>query len=160
MKKRVALAWMAVGALIVIGAVYGYSRIVAQPPGQVLCSANPCRITMTHNGADGLVIQDAHGPRVENPLLIIDPNGLAEFWQNAAGAYEGPKGEICTTDQVLAPVACLGSNGRTGWVRVGNQVLTAADIAWLHQAERSAQGTGSPAGPGHLDDSVACRPVR
>ena len=146
---RATLARMAAGALIAIGAVYGYNAITAPAAAQVICTANPCRITMTRNGADGLVIQDARGPRVENPLLITDPNGLAEFWQNAAGAFEGPKGEICTTNQALAPVACLSSNGKTGWVRIGDQMLTAADIAWLHQAERAARhARAQAAGPG------------
>jgi hypothetical protein len=135
---RAALVGMTAGALIAIGVVYGYRVISAPAHGQVICTANPCRITLTRNGVDGLVIQDAPGPRVENPLLIIDPSGLAEFWQNAAGAYEGPAGEICTTNRALAPVACLGSDGKTGWVRVDGQVLTAADIMWLHQAEREA----------------------
>ncbi len=103
--------------------------------GHSLCAANPCQLTMTRNGVAGLVIKDAAGPRVENPLLIIDPHGLAEFWQNAAGAYEGPRGEICTTNAELAPVACLGSDGTAGWVRIGSEVLTSGDLAWLHQAE-------------------------
>lgn len=138
-KTTAALAGLAVGVLITMAAVVSY-KLVSSPPGrgQPLCSANPCRITMTRNGADGLVVQDAPGPRVENALLIIDPNGLAEFWQNAAGAYEGPRGEICTTDAKLAPIACLGSDGATGWVRIGGQVLTEADIAWLHRSERQA----------------------
>ena len=105
------------------------------PASRNLCAANPCRLTMTRNGLAGLVIKDAAGPRVENPLLIVDPHGLAEFWQNAAGAYEGPRGEICTTNAKLAPVACLGSDGTGGWVRIGNQILTSGDLAWLHQAE-------------------------
>lgn len=109
--------------------------------GRNLCAANPCRITMTRNGSAGLVIKDARGPRVETPLLIVDPNGLAEFWQNAAGAYEGPRGEICTTNAELAPVACLDSDGTAGWVRIGSQVLTSGDLAWMHQAE----GTTRPA---------------
>jgi hypothetical protein len=145
--KWAALGWMMAGALIATGAIYGYAVISARLPGRVLCSANPCRIPMTRNGDAGLVIQDAKGPRNENPLLIIDPNGLAEFWQNTEGAYEGPKGEICTTDGKLAPVACLGSNGKTGWISVGGQVLTAADIAWLHQAEKAALSARDPAGP-------------
>lgn len=109
-----------------------------------LCEANPCRITMTRNGLDGLVIKDAPGPRVENPLLIIDPRGLAEFWQNAAGAYEGPRGEICTTNSELGPVACLGSDGTAGWVRIGGQVLTSGDLAWLHQAEGATRPAAQP----------------
>ncbi len=137
-KTRALLAGMAAGVLITAAAVLGYQFLSSHARGQLLCTANPCRVTMTHNGADGLVVQDAHGPRVENALLIIDPNGLAEFWQNAAGAYEGPKGEICTTNAVLAPVACLGGDGQTGWVRIGGQVLTEADIAWLHRSERAA----------------------
>ena len=103
--------------------------------GRVLCTANPCRITMTRNGSDGLVIQDAPGPRVEDSLLIVDPSGLAEFWQNATGAYEGPRGEICTTNSSLAPVACLGGDGTAGWVRIGDEVLTSGDLAWMHRAE-------------------------
>lgn len=110
--------------------------------GGDLCAANPCRITMTRNGAAGLVIRDAPGPKVENPLLIVDPHGLAEFWQNAAGAYEGPRGEICTTNAALAPVACLGSDGTTGWLRIGGQVLTSGDLAWLHQAEETDRLAG------------------
>ena len=115
------------------------------PPGRVLCAANPCRLTMTRNGLAGLVIKDAPGPRVENPLLIVDPRGLAEFWQNAAGAYEGPRGEICTTNSSLAPVACLGSDGTAGWVRIGDQVLTSGDVAWLHQAEGATRPAAQPA---------------
>jgi hypothetical protein len=147
---RIALAGMMAGALITVGAVYGYHVISAPAPRQpvrahALCTANPCRIAMHRNGADGLVIQDAPGPRLENSLLIVDPIGLAEFWQNSAGAYEGPDGEICTTNQVLAPVACLGSDGKAGRVRVGHQVLTEADIAWLHRAERAAKRSRSRA---------------
>jgi hypothetical protein len=112
--------------------------------GHDLCAANPCRLTMTRNGAAGLVIKDASGPRVENPLLIVDPDGLAEFWQNAAGAYEGPRGEICTTNAELAPVACLGSDGTTGWIRIGNQVLTSGDLAWMHSAEGATRPAAQP----------------
>src|SRR6266581_1644915 len=115
-----------------------------QARGQVLCTANPCRVTMTRNGSDGLVIRDARGPRVENALLIIDPSGLAEFWQNAAGAYEGPRGEICTTDSGLAPVACLGGDGTTGWVRIGAEVLTSGDLTWLHRAEGATRPAARP----------------
>jgi hypothetical protein len=145
---RTALIAVTAGVLMSAGAGYGLRAIstpVTSAPSapaahrQVICAVNPCRITMERNGADGLVIQDAPGPRLENSLLIIDPIGLAEFWQNSAGAYEGPAGEICTTNQVLAPVACLGSDGKTGRVRIGRQVLTAADIAWLHRAERSGR---------------------
>ena len=103
--------------------------------GRLLCTANPCRITMTHNGSTGLVIRDAPGSRLENSFLIIDPRGLAEFWQNASGAYEGPRGEMCTTNAELAPVACLGGDGTAGWLRIGGEVLTSGDLAWLHQAE-------------------------
>lgn len=152
---RARIAALAVGALVAFGAGLGCGVALApgpapasapaRTPGQVVCTANPCRITMTKNGTDGLVIQDAHGPKVENALLIIDPAGLAEFWQNASGAYEGPKGEICTTDAALAPVACLGSDGSTGWIRIGGQVLTGADIAWLHRAEHTAQPDGARA---------------
>ena len=109
----------------------------AAPPaaGRALCKANPCRVIMTNNGSAGLVVQDARGPKVENAFLIIDPSGLAEFWQNAAGAYEGPRGEICTTDSYLAPVACLGGDGTIGWVRIGSEILTSGDLAWMHRAE-------------------------
>ncbi|GEM_PF-6948319 len=137
----------AVAAAVLLGAVgagFWIGLTVARGSGQLVCTANPCRITMTRNGRDGLVIKDAPGPRVENALLIVDPSGIPELWQNASGAYEGPKGEICTTDGALAPVACLGSDGRTGWVRIDGQVLTGADIAWLHRAERR----GIPQRPG------------
>ncbi|HUD36031.1 MAG TPA: hypothetical protein VMR14_03975 [Streptosporangiaceae bacterium] len=140
-----ALGWMMVGALIASGAIYGYTIVSGRLPGRVICAANPCKISMTRNGQPGLVIKDARGPRNENPFLIIDPNGLAEFWQNTNGAYEGPKGEICTTNRKLGPVACLDSNGKAGWVSIGGQVLTAADIAWLDRAER-ATVTDNPAG--------------
>lgn len=134
-------AVMAAGTLIAFTVGLGLGlglglRVAAAPArGQALCAVNPCRITMTRNGSAGLVIKDAPGPKVENPLLIIDPYGLAEFWQNAAGAYEGPRGEICTTNSELAPVACLGSDGTAGWVRIGDQILTSGDLAWLHRAE-------------------------
>jgi hypothetical protein len=135
------LAVVAAGTLIAFAAGLGLGlgiglRVTSTPArDQALCTANPCRITMTRNGSDGLVIKDAPGPREENPLLIIDPHGLAEFWQNAAGAYEGPAGEVCTTNAELAPVACLGSDGTSGWLRIGDQILTSGDLAWLHQAE-------------------------
>ncbi|HVB44651.1 MAG TPA: hypothetical protein VNF47_18390 [Streptosporangiaceae bacterium] len=140
--RRAWIAASAAGLLLSFG--LGVACGVAVAPsaapaqGRVLCSANPCRISMSNNGIDGLVIQDARGPKVENALLIIDPIGIPEFWQNASGAYEGPRGEICTTDKALAPVACLGSDGKTGWVRIGGQKLTQADIAWLHRAEHAA----------------------
>lgn len=120
-----------------LGAGLGFGLLAgsASVHGRILCSANPCQITMTRNGADGLVVRDAPGPKVENAFLIIDPKGLAEFWQNAAGAYEGPRGEICTTSSSLAPVACLGGDGTAGWVRIGGQVLTSGDLAWMHRAE-------------------------
>ena len=139
--KQASLAVVAAGTLIAFAAGLGLGlglglRVASAPArDQALCAANPCRITMTRNGSDGLVIKDAPGPREENPLLIIDPHGLAEFWQNAAGAYEGPAGEVCTTNAELVPVACLGSDGTSGWVRIGDQILTSGDLAWLHQAE-------------------------
>jgi hypothetical protein len=155
--KPTRLAVVAAGTLIAFAAGLGLGlglglRVASGPArGQALCAANPCRITMTRNGSAGLVIQDVSGPKLENPLLIIDPHGLAEFWQNAAGAYEGPAGEICTTNGELAPVACLGSDGTSGWVRIGDQVLTSGDLAWLHRAEGATrpaaqrdQGSASP----------------
>jgi hypothetical protein len=132
---------MAAGALFVfalglgLGLGVGLRLGPAAAPGRTLCTANPCRVTMTRNGLSGLVIKDAPGPRVENALLVIDPNGLAEFWQNATGAYEGPRGEICTTNSALAPVACLGGDGTSGWVQIGSEVLTSGDLAWMHRAE-------------------------
>ena len=118
---------------------------------------------MTHNGSAGLVIQDAPGPKVENAFLIIDPSGLAEFWQNAAGAYEGPRGEICTTDSSLAPVACLGGDGTTGWVRIGSEILTSGDLAWIHRAEGATrpaayhQAGPARAQPANLPRSATAR---
>ncbi|HUZ54223.1 MAG TPA: hypothetical protein VMU94_17065 [Streptosporangiaceae bacterium] len=148
---------MATGTLIAFAAGLGLGlgiglRVASGPArDQALCTANPCRITMTRNGSDGLVIRDAPGQKEENPLLIIDPHGLAEFWQNAAGAYEGPRGEVCTTNSELVPVACLGSDGTSGWVRIGDEVLTSGDLAWLHQVEGAtrpaAQREHGPAGP-------------
>jgi hypothetical protein len=138
--KKVMLVLAAIIALIVFGAGYWLGFTVAQGGGQLLCTANPCRITMTRNGVDGLVIKDAAGPKLEDSLLIIDPHGLPELWQTASGAYEGPKGSICTTDNRYAALVCLTSNGRTGLVRIDGQQLTAADIAWLHRAERSPAG--------------------
>src|SRR5262249_17974148 len=98
--RPVTLTAIVAGALIAfplgLGAGVGVGlRLGSSPaPGPPLCAANPCRVTMTRNGLDGLIIKDARGPKVENSLLIVDPAGLAEFWQNAAGAYEGPRGEI------------------------------------------------------------------
>ena len=135
----VAAAVIAFAAGLGLGLGLGLRAGSAPAHGRILCSANPCRITMTRNGADGLVVRDAAGPKVENAFLIIDPNGLAEFWQNAAGAYEGPRGEICTTSSSLAPVACLGSDATTGWVRIGSEVLTSGDLAWMHRAEGSGR---------------------
>jgi hypothetical protein len=112
-----------------------HSPSAAAAPGRPLCSANPCRITMTNNGSAGLIVQDAPGPKVENALIIIDPSGLPEFWQNATGAYEGPRGEICATNSFLAPVACLAGDGTTGWIRIGSEILTSGDLAWMHSAE-------------------------
>lgn len=143
--KHTRLAAIAAGALIAfalglgfglgIGSGLGRSSPPAPAASRPLCSDNPCRITMTHNGAAGLVVQDALGPKVENAFLIVDPKGLAEFWQNAAGAYEGPRGEICATNSSLAPVACLAGDGTTGWVRIGSEILTSGDLAWMHMAE-------------------------
>ena len=147
--KQIRFALVAVAALIAfaagLGLGLGLGMSSGSPPahgpsaardgGRVLCVANPCRVTMTRNGADGLIIKDARGPKVENAFLIVDPHGLAEFWQNAAGAYEGPRGEICATNAELAPVACLAGDGTTGWVRIGSEVLTSGDLAWMHRAE-------------------------
>lgn len=143
--KHTRLAALAAGTLIAfalglgfglgIGSGLGHGSPAPHPASRPLCSDNPCRITMTHNGAAGLVVQDAAGPKVENAFLIVDPSGLAEFWQNAAGAYEGPRGEICSTNSSLAPVACLAGDGTTGWVRIGSEILTSGDLAWMHWAE-------------------------
>jgi hypothetical protein len=139
--RPVTLTAIVAGALIAfalgLGAGLGVGlRLGSSPPtGRTVCSANPCRITMTRNGAAGLVIKDARGPKEENALLIVDPSGLAELWQNATGAYEGPRGEICTTNSALAPVACLGGDGTSGWLRIGSEVLTSGDLAWMHRAE-------------------------
>jgi hypothetical protein len=143
--KQTRLAVLAAGTLIAfalglglglgLGRGLGHSSAAAPAASRPLCPSNPCRITMTHNGSAGLVIKDAPGPKVENAFLIIDPSGLAEFWQNAAGAYEGPRGEICTTNSFLAPVACLGGDGTTGWLRIGPEILTSGDLAWMHRAE-------------------------
>ena len=133
-----AAALVAFAAGLGLGLGLGVRHGSASASSRLLCTANPCQVTMTRNGANGLVIRDAPGPKVENAFLIIDPHGLAEFWQNAAGAYEGPRGEICTTDSGLAPVACLGGDGTTGWLRIGGDVLTAGDLAWIHRAESAA----------------------
>jgi hypothetical protein len=142
--KQIRIAVMAAAALMAFAAGLGLglglgvglaSGVGSAPSGRSVCTGNPCQVIMTHNGSDGLVIRDAAGPKVENAFLIIDPSGLAEFWQNAAGAYEGPRGEICTTNSGLAPVACLGGDGTAGWLRIGNEVLTSGDLAWLHRAE-------------------------
>jgi hypothetical protein len=139
--KQIRFVAIAAAALIAFAAGLGLGLGIrigsgARPStGRLLCTANPCRITMTHNGSTGLVIKDAPGSRLENSFLIIDPHGLAEFWQNASGAYEGPRGGICTTNAELAPVACLGGDGTAGWVRIGGEVLTSGDLAWLHRAE-------------------------
>jgi hypothetical protein len=138
-----AAALIAFAAGLGLGIGLGIRPGSAPSAGHVICAANPCRIMMTHNGSAGLVIKDAPGPRVENAFLIVDPSGLAEFWQNAAGAYEGPRGEICTTNSELAPVACLGGDGTAGWVRIGNEVLTSGDLAWLHQAEGATRPAAS-----------------
>lgn len=130
-----AAALIAFAAGLGLGLGLGMGSGAAPRAGRVLCTANPCRITMTRNGSAGLVVKDAAGPKEENAFLIIDPHGLAEFWQNASGAYEGPRGEICTTNGQLAPVACLGSDGTSGWLRIGNEVLTSGDLALLHQSE-------------------------
>ena len=133
-----ALVAFAAGLGLGLGLGLGVRHGSASASSRLLCTANPCQVTMTRNGADGLVIRDAPGPKVENAFLIIDPSGLAEFWQNASGAYEGPRGEICATNSELAPVACLGGDGTAGWVRIGAEVLTAGDLAWLHRAESAA----------------------
>jgi hypothetical protein len=159
--RPVTLTAIVAGALIAfalgLGAGLGVGLRLSSPPatGRTLCTANPCRVTMTRNGVDGLIIKDVRGPKVENSLLIVDPSGLAEFWQNATGAYEGPRGEICTTNSALAPVACLGGDGTSGWLRIGSEVLTSGDLAWMHRAEgptRPAswpeQGIGPTAGAG------------
>lgn len=156
--KQIRLAAIAIAALIAfagglgLGLGLGIGSSTAPQTGRMLCTANPCRITMTRNGSDGLVIKDAPGPKVENAFLIIDPHGLAEFWQNASGAYEGPRGEICTTNGELAPVACFGSDGTAGWVRIGGEVLTSGDLAWLHQAEGATRPAAQqePAAPATL----------
>ena len=137
-----AAASVAFAAGLGLGLGLGVRAGSAPAGGRVLCASNPCQVTMTRNGADGLVVKDAPGPKLENAFLIIDPSGLAEFWQNASGAYEGPRGEICSTDSELAPVACLAGDGTTGWVRVGTEVLTAGDLAWMHRAETAARMRG------------------
>src|SRR6266567_8545576 len=139
-----AAALVAFAAGLGLGLGLGVRHGSAPAGGRLLCTANPCQVTMTRNGADGLVVRDAPGPKVENAFLIIDPSGLAEFWQNAAGAYEGPRGEICTTDSGLAPVACLGSDGTGGWVRIGDEVLTSGDLAWMHRAEGPTRPAAQP----------------
>lgn len=127
----------------------------APEAGRLLCSANPCKVTMTNNGSAGLVVQDAPGPKVENAFIIIDPQGLPEFWQNASGAYEGPAGEICATNQFLTPVACLAGDGTTGWLRIGSEILTSGDLAWMHRAE----GATRPAAF-RIGGAVGARPAR
>ena len=139
--RPVTLTAIIAGALIAfalgLGAGLGVGLRLGSAPaaGRSLCAANPCRVTMTRNGLDGLIIKDARGPREENSLLIVDPSGLAEFWQNATGAYEGPRGEICATNSALGPVACLAGDGTSGWLRIGGEVLTSGDLAWMHRAE-------------------------
>jgi hypothetical protein len=167
--KQIKVAVMAAAALIAFAAGLGVglglgaglgSSAGSAPSGRSICTANPCRVTMTRNGSDGLVIKDAAGPKVENAFLIIDPSGLAEFWQNASGAYEGPRGEICTTNSVLAPVACLGGDGTTGWVRIGNEVLTSGDLAWMHRAEGATRPAVSLSGCAELAKRPTGPPIR
>src|SRR5258708_19216912 len=131
--KQIRVAVMAAAALIAfaaglgvglgLGLGLGTSTSSAPQSGRAICTANPCRVVMTHNGSAGLVVRDAAGPKLENAFLIIDPSGLAEFWQNAAGAYEGPRGAICTTNSTLPPAPCLGRDAPTARARTANDPL-------------------------------------
>src|SRR5260221_2560333 len=96
--KQIRVAVMAAAALIAFAAGLGMglglgvglgTPAPSAPSGRAICAANPCRVIMTRNSSDGLLIKDAPGPKVENAFLIIDPSGVPQVCQNAAAAYEG-----------------------------------------------------------------------
>jgi len=95
--------------LLGLGAGLGLGLGLRSGSGQALCKANPCRVTMTRNGLDGLVIKDAPGPREENSFLIIDPSGLAEVLENVAARY--PRVPLYVTENGAAFADEVGPDG-------------------------------------------------
>lgn len=138
-------------------------QATAQAAVQTSCAVKPpatrppeqC-LAMTDPGAAGLAIWGVRGgppggtPETEwydylgQPIATMGQSGGFKVYGDQICVYPG--GEVFTPD------ACLRDNGT---VTVGRQVLSASDIAWLHQARDSGsarasyiQGCTSPATAG------------
>jgi hypothetical protein len=129
-----------------------------QAAGQTGCAVKPpatsppeqC-LAMTDPAAAGLAIWGVRGgppggtPETEwydylgQPIATMGQSGGFKVYGDQICVYPG--GDVFTPD------ACLRDNGT---VTVGGQVLSASDIAWLHQAKDSGYipGCSSPATTG------------
>lgn len=147
---KMALAAGFTVALATAGAVVlpGGQAAAVQAEAQATCVVKPpatsppaqC-LTMTDPDAAGLAIWGVRGgppggtPETEwydylgQPIATMGQSGGFKVYGDQICVYPG--GDVFTPD------ACLRDNGT---VTVGGQVLSASDIAWLHQAKDAGSG--------------------
>ena len=157
-----AVALAGAGAVVLPGG-QATGQVTGQATVQTSCAVKPpatsppeqC-LAMTDPDAAGLAIWGVRGgppggtPETEwydylgQPIATMGQSGGFKVYGDQICVYPG--GDVFTPD------ACLRDNGT---VTVGGQVLSASDIAWLHQARDSGsaragyiQGCTSPATPG------------
>jgi len=119
-----------------------------QAAGQASCAVKPpatsppaqC-VAMTDPDAAGLAIWGVPGgpPGGTPETEWYDYLGQPIATMGQSGGFKVYGDQICVYPggDVFHPDACLRDNGT---VTVGGQALTAADIAWLHQAEAAGFG--------------------
>lgn len=126
---------VALGALVALALPLSGSAYATTTP-------NPWTYTMTVQGKDGLVVNGMQGS-LNQILTVKDPYGAPIFsvgHVGGAGVY-GDRLAIFPPNSVTSPVIVLGDDGRisiTGpnaGVWVDGQLLTSADIAWIHAHE-------------------------
>ena len=158
MRKRTAKTVLTAGACLALG-VPAVTMWPAQAAGRSSCqavspaTAPPAQcLVMTNPNASGLAVWGVPGgPAGGTPETEwFDYLGQPIATMGQSGGFKVFGDQVCVypPGNVFVPDACLRDNGT---VTVGGQVLSGADIAWLHAARAAGQaytlgGTARPAG--------------
>jgi len=138
MSRRILLA----GAALVIAAGVTGAVLVTAPTSAATGPACPAGYACVP--AHLLVRDPGGGSGYASQLLVEDRSGAPMLWDSVFGLYSGGE-PVCVTGLRLQPLACLGGpqgsyGGRAALVLYDAQgrpvTLTAADVAWLHRAEK------------------------
>ena len=122
------------------GAACGTSA-AADPGGTMVCSASPCIVgSAPGTTADGLRVMGSTGPGLQHVLNVTDWQGNTQFMVNVGQVATGDL-PLCITGDQYNIEACLspgtwdaaaGQYRGAPFLSIGGQVLTAADIDWIH----------------------------